>query len=383
MPRPHFQIFKSLHFQIELIMVKLCLAFVLVGLCGISCAQVSNNSIINRLHLEVDASPFNSTTTNASVEWNCINKALTKKCLVYHNDQWFDFSVRESGTYFLNVSAQQCHEKRGVQAIIIEGNPCEVKTYKILKCISQIQQDDVFIKLDSLKPGIFYLVNIDGFLGDFCDFRIQLATKPFGLPLHLEKPGSVLAPVSQHSRLVKLEWSVKRDSIDNFEKFHVYRRKISEIVTTLINEQPVILNTYGAPILHYETSDSLRSEGVYRYQIYGIQKETLVPSLLVVQKVSYYKSPSNLPAQRIISLQLDYPDKMKFQVVVYDRLAYKTLSRSVYEFDSTMHRRFEINVGDFLDAGVKEFMILLSNPNSKQGLEFYYRVGKNGTLVKE
>jgi len=74
---------------------------------------------------------------------------------------------------------------------------------------------------------------------------------------------------------------------------------------------------------------------------------------------------------------------MKFQVVVYDRLAYKTLSRSVYEFDSTMHRKFEINVGDFLDTGVKEFMILLSNSNSKQGLEFYYRVGKNGTLVKE
>ena len=57
MPRPHFQIFKSLHFQIELIMMKLCLAFVLVGLCGILYAQVSNNSIKNRLHLEVDASP--------------------------------------------------------------------------------------------------------------------------------------------------------------------------------------------------------------------------------------------------------------------------------------------------------------------------------------
>jgi len=300
MLRPHFQILKSIHFQIELSihrenfnfvspMIKMCLAFVLVGVCDISAAQVSNNSIKNRLHLEVDAVPFQSTTANSSVEWNCINKVLTQRCLVYHNDQWFDFTVQKFGTYYLNVSAQQCHEKRGVQAIIIEGNPCEIKTYKILKCISQIQQDDVFIKLDSLKPGIFYLVNIDGFLGDFCDFRIQLATKPVGLPLHLEKPGSVLAPVSQHSRQVKLEWSVKRDSIDNFERFHVYRRKISEIVTTLIN-------TYGAPILHYETSDSLRSEGVYSYQIYGIQKETLVPSLLVVQKVSYYKSLSNLPA---------------------------------------------------------------------------------------
>ena len=50
MPRPHFQIFKSLHFQIEL-----------------------------------------------SIDTGFINKALTKKCFIYHNDQRFEFFGWELG----------------------------------------------------------------------------------------------------------------------------------------------------------------------------------------------------------------------------------------------------------------------------------------------
>jgi hypothetical protein len=70
-------------------------------------------------------------------------------------------------------------------------------------------------------------------------------------------------------------------------------------------------------------------------------------------------------------------------VVVYDRLTYKTLLRSIHELDTTLGGKFEINVGDFLDAGVKEFMVLLSESNSKEAMESYYKVGKGGSLVKE
>ena len=60
-----------------------------------------------------------------------INKALTNKCVIYHNDQGY----------------------KGIQAIIIEGNPCEAATYKILHCIPQISQHDVYIELKEV-PAI-------------------------------------------------------------------------------------------------------------------------------------------------------------------------------------------------------------------------------------
>ena len=114
-------------------MTRVCLTFVLVGLISNVVAQVSNNSIDKRLGLVLDANPIASTTAESSVEWNCINKSLTSKCLVYHNDQWFDFVVDKAGRYFLNVSAQQCRERQGVQAIVIEGNPCENKNISNFK----------------------------------------------------------------------------------------------------------------------------------------------------------------------------------------------------------------------------------------------------------
>jgi hypothetical protein len=49
-------------------------------------AQVENNNIISRSELIVDGDWIHSTTANNSVEWSCVNKALTNKCLVYHND---------------------------------------------------------------------------------------------------------------------------------------------------------------------------------------------------------------------------------------------------------------------------------------------------------
>src|ERR1044071_3342301 len=105
-------------------------------------AQVANDNIEGRLQLDLNK-PFHSSTAGANVQWKCINKALTNKCLVYHNDQWFSFTVAQSGNYFINIGAQQCRDSKGVQMIIIEGNPCEVATYKILECINQIRTEDV------------------------------------------------------------------------------------------------------------------------------------------------------------------------------------------------------------------------------------------------
>src|SRR5688572_29456322 len=127
----------------RLLFFRLTISFTISG-------QVSNNSISSRTELILDAPGTHSTTANSSVEWECVNKSLTNKCLIYHNDQWFHFTPQANGKFFLNISSQQCRDLQGIQVVVIEGNPCEVKTYRILKCIPKVFQDDVFIELDSL-----------------------------------------------------------------------------------------------------------------------------------------------------------------------------------------------------------------------------------------
>src|SRR5690349_22039558 len=123
--------------------MRLCVA-ILALLPFIALSQGHNNDIRDRSKLVLDAEPTVSSTAGNTVEWDCLNKRLTQKCLVYHNDQWFTFKVEKAGDYFINNASKNCRDNMGVQLIIIEGNPCEVTTYHILECIRRIEQAEVY-----------------------------------------------------------------------------------------------------------------------------------------------------------------------------------------------------------------------------------------------
>ena len=366
-------------------MTRCIVLLVVVGFYNFSIAQVRNNNIQNRLVLEINSDPVFSSTAKSDVEWKCINKALTNKCLVYHNDQWFNFKVPVAGTYFINISGQKCRDMRGLQIIIIEGNPCETKTYRILQCIPKIIQDDVYVQLDSLKPKTQYLVNIDGFLGDFCEFGIQIGEKPNGLPrsqLTLS-PDSLEAQTDRKGRLVNLTWKVNEEKIDFYQAFKVYRSVPNGIKSDFIQEQPVSRNSYGAYILDYSASDSLHREGTYIYKVLGIQKETQVPFLLVARVVEYAEPKPKTPQQRNVKLNLDFKDQTPFTVLIYDAVLQTMLQKQNVVFEKPRDYPFNIELGDFIDQGLKTFMILVTNSDTREALEFYYRLDGGGQFIKE
>ena len=366
-------------------MTRCIVLLLVVGLYNISIAQVQNNNIQNRLTLQIDTDPIFSSTAKSDVEWRCINKALTNKCLVYHNDQWFNFTVPVAGTYFINISGQKCRDMRGLQLIIIEGNPCETKTYRILQCIPKIIQDDVYVQLDSLKPKTQYLVNIDGFLGDFCDFGIQIGVKPNGFPRTrlIQTPDSIEVRTEHKGRLVNLKWVVSKEKIDFYESFKIYRAVPNGIKSNSIHEQPVSRNSYGAYILDYSASDSLHQEGTYIYRIMGIQKETQVPFLLVARVVEYAEPKPKTPPQRSVKLNLDFKDKTPFTVLIYDAVLQTMLKKQNVVFEKPRDYPFKIELGDFIDRGLKTFMILVTNSDTREALEFYYRLDGGGKFIKE
>jgi hypothetical protein len=364
-------------------MTRLLFLLVIAGLSQTTRAQVSNNNIQNLLSLELNADPFFSSTAQSTVEWKCINRALTSKCLVYHNDQWFNFSVPVAGAYFINISEQKCRDLRGIQLIIIEGNPCETTTYRILHCIPQIRQDDVFVQLDSLKPKIKYLINIDGFLGDFCEFGIQVSDKPGGLPRIFKALDTLTTNISRNGKLIHLTWTVSEDKINQFQSFKIYRTVPNGVKSNFITEQAVSRNSYGAYVLSYSAADSLQDKGVYSYQIVGIQKQTEFPSLLVTRSVEYSESLPKVPPQRSVTLQLDFKERTPFNVLVYDNSADALLKKFTTEFKETKNRSLEIDLGEFIDKGLKQFFILVSDGDARQALEFYYAVDGQGRLVMQ
>jgi hypothetical protein len=336
-------------------------------------AQVSNNNITDRAELLLNAEPIHSNTNNSSVEWNCISKALTNKCLIYHNDQWFHFTPNQNGRFFLNVSSQQCRDERGIQVIVIEGNPCEVKTYKILQCIPKVHQDDIFIELDSLKYGTQYLVNIDGFLGDFCNFDIQFSRTPKGTPRIAVNLDSLNMKAALKGHVVTIGWSIHDALTDEINSFKIFRLGRGEQKSVLIKDLPLRANALGDYNHAYSVLDSLSVSNRYRYRIFGIQKDTEYPLLLDEQEVSFYdQSKPYSKASTWVSIPLALKSGSSYQVLVLNRIDYSLLRKYSGAFDELKDATFEINLDEFVKTGVKEFIVLASEPNSSQPKEFYF-----------
>src|SRR5687767_457050 len=124
--------------------MKAFLLSILLLFAAVAFSHVTNNRIENRISLGLDAEPFTSFTTNSDVQWDCINRALTNTCLVYHNDQWFTITPPTIGPYFINIHNQSCRKLYGVQLVILEGDPCKTDSYQLKQCVPFSDQADFY-----------------------------------------------------------------------------------------------------------------------------------------------------------------------------------------------------------------------------------------------
>jgi hypothetical protein len=224
-------------------------------------AQVVNDDIEQRLVLQTEQT-LTSNTTGCTVQWSCVDEALTGKCIKYHNDQWFEFTPKVAGSYYVNIGGQKCRDTKGVQLVVLTGEPCQPSTYQILSCTSLGTQDDVFVPLEGLRAGQRYLLNVDGYLNDFCSFALTVSRQPKGLPVaELTAAETVFTP----TELVTLNWTLP-DSVTT-TKSRILRREAHQKQAVAVGEQPVIRRVYGGLQTEYALTDTLPSPGRYHYQI--------------------------------------------------------------------------------------------------------------------
>ncbi len=223
-------------------------------LAGLSAwAQVPNDNIENRRRLLVEQA-VTSSTTGCTVQRSCVDERLTGQCIKYHNDQWFEFTPKASGRYYVNIGGQRCRDVRGVQLVVLSGEPCQPATYKILSCTSLGNQDDVFVTLDSLRAGQPYLLDVDGYLHDYCQFSLQISRQPAGQPVSYAPP-SPQRVLPTASRVVELSWTLP-DSLAAAPGFRVLRREVGQYRSTELRRLPVRRDTYGRPETAYTLTDA-------------------------------------------------------------------------------------------------------------------------------
>lgn len=362
-------------------MVKIS-SLIIIVLSTVVAAQPANNSIFQRLTLSLDAVPLVADTRQATVEWKCINKKLTEKCLKYHNDLWFDFTVPQPGRYYLNVGAQKCGRGKGVQVVILAGRACETASYRLLQCISTGLMDDVFVELPDLQPGQQYLVNIDGFLGDQCSFEIQVATRPLGRPHRLLKTDTVTTNVATRGKVVTVHWFVPDSLIDRYESFRTYRKRPAEKRARLIDTQPVLANAQGRFVQDYTLSDTLPGEGIFRYEVFGIQRATEIPFLLSENTIRFSDAPLPPPAP-VAQTMLTVPGSGNLSepalLILYDA--------------QTMEEKLKVRLRpnapaldlDLSQLGIlpKRLLVVIASDYSPQSREYYFRLNADGQWVRE
>lgn len=356
------------------------LCLLLLALLPSVYAQGPNDLMINRIILLPDQPPSLSSTANNGVEWDCVSKTLTKTCLVYHNDQWFTFMIDKPGRYFLNAMGQQCRDKLGIQVIVIEGDPCKTQTYKLLQCIPKSPHDDFFVELEGLKPGIPYLVNIDGFLGDFCSFGLQLSTRPYGLPLNLNGIESLEMKSVVKGNVARIHWKISQVEDAELESFQIYRAT-GRGKATLVEVRPVIRNTIGVVQEDYELIDTLELLQAYRYQIHGIDQQGR--SRYWNEVVLKGKIPDIPYEPRIVYFYPDFRSGDLYKVTIMDDGSKKIILEYASRFDGSTRNSLAVDLGKPIALGYTNLRILVTNPRTKQVLQSAYAADQHGEWYKK
>jgi hypothetical protein len=319
---------------------------------------VANDNIENRRVLRLEETVA-SNTTGCTVQRSCVDERLTGKCIEYHNDQWFEFTPKTAGHYFVNIGGQKCRDVRGVQLVVLTGQPCQPATYRVLSCTSLGTQDDVFVTLDSLRVGQPYLLDVDGYLKDFCQFSLQVSQTAAGMPVSYFPPSPTrLLPTA--SRVVELSWTLP-DSLARAPASRVMRREIHQYRSTEVRRVPVRHDTYGWPTTSYSVTDTLPGPGIYDYQIVTERAENGPAATRLRQWWYAYGTatmPGTAPNHAVVELPLrKYPAKAQLSVVVTDPASGRVLLARQLINQPANPRQRELSVRMWQEAGLKKIAV--------------------------
>ena len=327
--------------------------------------QVINDKMAGKIELKVNARPHLSNSTGCTVEWTCVDESLTGKCIEYHNDQWFGFTTRQAGTYYVNVSGQSSRDIKGVQLVVIKGELCRPETYRIISCTSLATQDDIYVRLDFLPANHSYLINVDGYLNDLCEFRIGVSTRSTGFPAR--SIGLKSAPdQTRAERWVEVKWVVSDSLAVSLNGYRLYRRHEKEKKSTFRQSLEHQRNARGESVLAYAATDTLSERGRYVYQVIGLRNDS--STVWIAEKVVDYR-PDQFKPEDFILLRLQYALNTPLTVMIMDASTDRMLRKSDFTYQRK-GRAWQSYVGDFRAKGIYLFKVKVTDNLRRTSREY-------------
>ncbi len=303
----------------------------------------------------VEALPFNAPLTSSTdfntVQKTCIDEKLTGQCIQYHNDQWFSYLPQSDKPFFVNVYGQSCKNEKGVQLVVFTGELCETASYQILQCVSTATPADFYYKVEHPVVGAIHYIIIDGYLGDFCSFTIEVADVARGLPASPGTPGGE-GQIDLEQNIAKLKWTYNPETEEQWNRFEVIRAAGGNKTWSV----PLVYNTSGRLHHEYELLDTLTEAGSYRYDVYLVNEneehkihftQTVVWTIpqVAIKTTAYF--PFEVP--RKTDLQVSIRDPFTGRVLLNKFV--KNYSLPGFEYDFTELTKngnyfFEVQVQD-------------------------------------
>lgn len=329
-------------------------------------AQVSNDDIHQAKVLEI-GQHISSSTAYSTIQSSCVNYALTKKCIKYHNDQWFIVNSQNRDFIYININNQECRDLLGVQLVAIEGEACDIENYKILECVSFGSNDNFYVRLDSLKPATDYLLNIDGYLNDFCSFDITADTIPYGIPtevnLELEAEGEL------NTNIVKINWKLAPELENEITHFEIMERT-EKYKHEVIDKILVTRNTYGYITKDYLFEDTLSDNLQHYYKLIAVDrsgKKFLVDEFIFKGSIK--------EKHDFIVLHLGYKKGTSLTLSIYEKGTERLFRRARFFFDPEKHSSLTYSIASLLRDGVKAIIVEVKNNKTNEVIVKEYQLG--------
>lgn len=326
-------------------------------------AQVVNDSIAYRLELPLNQL-LHSSTAHCTVEWACVDEQLSGKCIQYHNDQWFYFTAADIPTHYLSIRRQDCRDIRGVQLVLLTGEACRPETYQLLACVSLASQEDIYLKIDSLEAGKTYLLNIDGYLHDFCSFSIAYTDKPVGISVNQALSSKL--EIQQQERIVEFSWQSPHLIRERSQQYELYRREAREKKFSQTQTIPHLKNAYGLSQEHYTTSDSLTEAGIYFYKLIA-RLENGEAYVLAEERVELKESKKG----DVLEIALPFGRKTPYTVLLFDAGKQQLLDRKT-GVATKKQQSLQFPVTHWQKQGVRLFRLVLINEKNGTQKEWLF-----------
>ena len=245
--------------------------------------------------------------------------------------------------------------------MVFTGKLCKTESYNIVSCNSPATAEDFYYKVSRPIPGIAYFMIIDGYLGDFCDFTIDVSDKANGLPIEKKEP-LALGAIEETEGIVELRWAYQPDTAD-VSQFSVIRTGKTDVKQ---RQFPLAANSRGGVTSEYLMKDTLTEYGTYAYDVYLVDRngehhlyfhqEAVLKEALPKREDTTVFFP--FPVKKKTSLQVTITDAITKRVLHNRFVENYKLEGLYYNFQEQMNRGlyfFEVRIYDYRSQQTEMF----------------------------